>query len=153
MIIIIEGPDGAGKTMLAQQINKQSRYPLVHRSKPETPEEKTKMMEEYLQAVKGNRNIIMDRCWYSEMVYGSVMRDQAYITFPQMYELERQLSHNGAIIIYCTGPKNVLWDRCKRRGEKYITAKEDFDAICDAYDALFASPHHIPVLRYEYKDL
>lgn len=153
MVLIIEGPDGSGKTTLAEQLSRQTGWPIEHRSKPETPEEKERMMGEYIQLVKSSRNVILDRCWYSEMVYGPVMRDQAYIDYPQMYELERQLAKHGAVIIYCTGPKAALWMRATRRGEDYITSRENFNAICDTYDKLMECPHYVPVVRYEYKDL
>ena len=43
MIIIIEGPDGAGKTTLAEQISRQTKYPIIHRTKPKNEEEKNQI--------------------------------------------------------------------------------------------------------------
>ena len=40
MIIIIEGPDGSGKTTLANQLSKQAGYKVIHRVQPKTEEEK-----------------------------------------------------------------------------------------------------------------
>lgn len=153
MIIILEGPDGSGKTTLANQLSRQTGYPIVHRVKPETEEEKQQMLDEYVKAIRTNKNIIFDRCWYSEMAYGPVMRDKTYISYPGMYELERRLSRVGALLIYCTGSKTMLWDRCKQRGEEYITAWENFSAICDNFDTIMTVPHLIPVVRYEYKEV
>ncbi len=153
MIIIIEGPDGGGKTTLAQQLSKQTGYPILHRSQPKTDEEKKLMLGEYIQAIKGNKNAIFDRCWYSEMAYGPVMRDSSVISYPQMYELERMLAKNGAIIIHCTGSESALWMRCQKRGEDYITSRDDFKAIYNNYVDIMSAPHYIPVVTYEYKDL
>ena len=153
MIIILEGPDGGGKSTLAQKLSRQTGWPVEHRSKPNSEEEKARMMGEYVQLAKSSRNVILDRCWYSEMVYGRVMRDQAYIDYPQMYELERLLANHGAIIIYCTGPKAALWKRCTSRGEEYITSRDSFNAICDEYDKLMQCPHQVPVVEYTYKDM
>lgn len=153
MIIIIEGPDGSGKTMLAEKISKQTKYPIIHRSQPKSEEEKKRMMGEYLQLVRSNKNCILDRCWYSEMAYGPVMRDASVLSYPQMYELEEQLAKTGAIIIYATGPKAALWQRCQRRGEDYVTSRDNFNAICENFDAIMNVPHYIPVVRYEYKDV
>lgn len=154
MIIIIEGPDGAGKTTLANKIQKQTGYMLLHRSQPKTEEEKAKMMDEYLSVLRSGKNCIMDRCWYSEMVYGPVMRDAAYISYPQMYELEKQLARVGGLIIHCTGPMQTLWKRCLTRGEDYIVDKETFTKIYKGYDTLMNDvPHIVPVVTYEYKDL
>jgi thymidylate kinase len=153
MILIIEGIDGAGKTMLAEQLSRQTGYPIIHRVKPKTDEEKQRMMGEYLQAIKAGKNMIFDRCWYSEMAYGPVMRDASVISFPQMYELEKILAKQGALIIYCTGSRAALWMRCQKRGEEYVICRDKFNAIYDAYEDIFSAPHHIPVVRYEYKDV
>lgn len=153
MIVILEGVDGSGKTTLANQLSKQTKYPIVHRSNPKSEEDKKRMMGEYIQLIKSNKNVIFDRCWYSEMAYGPVMRDKSYIDFPQMYELERMLAKNGAMIVHCTGPASVLWKRCQTRGEDYVVCREDFNAIYNRFEDIFAVPHYVPVVRYEYQDV
>lgn len=154
MIIIIEGPDGSGKTSLANRLSRQTGYKIIHRTQPKTEEDKAIMMDEYFRVIRSRENMIFDRCWYSEMVYGPVMRDASVISYSQMYDLERRLMETGAMIIYCTDAKQVLWARCQERGEDYIVDRTTFDSICDRYDTLFASPHFIPVVTYrcpEYK--
>lgn len=154
MIIIIEGPDGAGKTTLANKIHQQTGYMLLHRSQPKSEEEKAKMMDEYLDVIKSGKNCIMDRCWYSEMVYGPVMRDAAVISYPQMYTLERQVARTGGMIIHCTGSLQTLWKRCLSRGEDYIVDKATFTRIYNGYETIMNEvPHIIPVVTYEYKDM
>lgn len=149
MIIIIEGPDGSGKTTLANQLSRQTGYKIIHRTRPKTEEEKAIMMDEYLQIIRSRENVIFDRSWYSEMVYGPVMRDASVISYSQMYDLERRLMKVGAMIIYCTDAKPVLWARCQERGEDYILDRTTFDSICNGFDALFASSHLIPVMTYK----
>lgn len=153
MIIIIEGPDGSGKTTLAQQLSRQAGYPIIHKSQPKTEEEKKRMMGEYIQCIKGSKNVILDRCWYSEMAYGPVMRGSSVISYPEMYELERQAAKGGAIIIYCTGPEAALWARCQKRGEEYIVCRDDFKAIYKNYEDIMNVPHYIPVMNYVYKEV
>jgi len=153
MIFIIEGPDGSGKSTLAEKLSKQTGYPVVHRSQPKTEEEKKRMMGQYLAAIDNGKNMIFDRCWYSEMVYGPVMRDASVISYPEMYLLEEKLAKNGAMIIYCTDKPKTLWRRATRRGEDYITDYETFERICTGFDVLMSVPHIIPVVKYDYKDL
>ena len=111
-------------------------------------------MDEYLDVINSGKNCIFDRSWYSEMVYGPVMRDASVITYPQMYELERKLAKRGAVVIYCTAPEQVLWKRCTSRGEDYITKYETFQQICMGFEQLMLQvPHLIPVVTYEYTGL
>lgn len=154
MIIILEGPDGAGKTMLAEKIRRQTGYNLVHRVQPKSEEDKTRMMDEYEQVIKSGKNCILDRCWYSEMVYGPVMRDASVITYPQMYQLEKHLASVGAIIIHCTAALNTLWKRCLSRGEDYIVDRGTYEKIYYGYyELMYEVPHIIPVVTYEYQGM
>lgn len=154
MIIILDGPDGSGKTTLANQLANQTNYALLHRAQPKNEEDKKRMMNEYLQVIRTGKNCIFDRSWYSEMVYGPVMRDASVISYPQMYDLERSLAKRGAIIIYCTQSIETLWKRCRIRGEDYITDIQTFSDICKGFDDLMYNvPHLIPVVRYEYEEM
>jgi thymidylate kinase len=154
MIIILEGPDGSGKSTLAEKLHKQTGYQVLHRTQPKTDEDKKRMMDEYVQVLKAGKNIIMDRAWYSELVYGPVMRDTSVIDFTQMYALERLAAKNGAIIVHCTAPEATLWKRCLSRGEDYIKNREVFHAICKRFNTLMHEvPHLIPVFTYEYEDV
>ena len=149
MLIIIEGPEAAGKTTLAKQLHLQTGFPYQHRSKPNTEAEKQEMMCMYLAALDAGADMILDRCWYSEIVYGNIMRDKTYISIEQMYELEEKLARKGGIIIHCTDDVGVLWDRCQVRGEDYVTNYNTLVKIKFAFEHLFHGMHHlVPIVRY-----
>jgi len=150
LILVIEGVDGSGKTMLAEQLAEQTGYKLIHRSKPETEEEKRNMLKMYIDILTAGENVIFDRCWYSEMVYGRVMRDIPFISIKQMFELEALAAKVGCIIIHCTGETVTLWQRACLRGEKYITDYAKFSELAEYYNSLFKAPHSIPVVKYTY---
>ncbi|MNB67577.1 SPBc2 prophage-derived uncharacterized protein YorR [compost metagenome] len=150
MKIILEGPDGAGKSTLASVIATMTGFPIQHRSKPETEEEKQLMYCEYGELCHNYDNLIIDRCWYSEMIYGKVMRDQAYLDANQMLYFEEGIANfGGGIIIHCTDKVETLWERLQSRGEDYIT---DFHKLADItlhYEMLMHQERHIlPVVRY-----
>lgn len=150
MIIIIEGPDGAGKSTLAKKLSKQTGYPIKRFSYPRTSEEQLKMHDTYREIITTENNFIMDRCWYSEMVYGPIKRDQSWITVEQMYTYEKILATQGAMIIHCTDSTYTLWGRATERGEEYVTTYEQLNNIKNGYEALLhGMPHIIPVVRYE----
>lgn len=153
MIIIIEGPDGSGKTTLAEKLSKQTGYPVVHHSYPKTDEEKRMMLSYYLDTIETGKNMIIDRCWYSEMVYGEAIRGSSAISFPEMYLLETKLAKHGALIIHCTDKPKTLWRRATKRGEDYVVDYETFERICTGFDVLMSVPHLVPVVKYDYEDL
>lgn len=150
MIIIIEGPDGSGKSTLAKRLSDQTGMPIKHRSKPKSEKEKIEMFNSYIEDIKSGKDLIMDRCWYSEMVYGEVMRDQTYITKEQMWEMETlMLKTSGGFVIHATDTTENLWDRANERGEEYITNIYTLNEIKGGYERLFHDvPHMIPVVRY-----
>lgn len=149
MIYIIEGIDGSGKTTLAQRIAAQANAELIHMSYPKTEEEKEHMFDEYAKVLNKQKNMIFDRCWYSEMAYGPVMRDKSYIDWPQMYALERLIAQkNGGMIIHCTGPVSKLWTNAHSRGEDYVVSRNAFDKIHANFAEIMMAPHILPVVTY-----
>lgn len=150
MMIIIVGPDGSGKSTLAKQLSAQTGYPIQHRSRPKDQAEKDAMMAMYRDLAVTGTDVILDRAWYCEMVYGDIMRDKSYISMDQMYELEDLLANNGGgIIIHCTDNVQNLWKRCTERGEEYIQDYETLANIKHRYDWLMHFvPHALPVVRY-----
>ena len=150
MKIIIEGPDGAGKSTLASLLSGYFGYPVQHRDKPKTEEDRIRMFESYIESAKDKSNMIYDRFAYSEMVYGSVMRDKNYINVQQMYEIELELKKNGGIIIFCDNCITKLWEACLDRGETYIKTIDQLVDIQNMYQSLFMDiSHMIPIFHYK----
>lgn len=154
MIYILEGPEAAGKSTLAKQLSEMHNAEIIHFDKPKTEAEKLAMFDMYVRTIYDNDNIILDRCWYSEMVYGPIMRDKSYISVAQMHELEElMLRNHGGILIHCTQRVNTLWDRCNVRGEDYVTDIDTLTKIKYGFEKLaHGTLHKIPVLRYEYNE-
>jgi thymidylate kinase len=153
MIIIIEGPDGSGKTTLAKKIAEQAGYEYLHNVQPEYDGHDASMVQMYEDLIKSHTNLVLDRAWYSEMAYGPTMRDHSSISYPDMYRLEELVAKKGGMIIHCTDSVNILWKRCQKRGEDYIIHKADFVDIVEAFNEIMSVPHIIPVVKYDYKDL
>lgn len=151
MIIILEGVDGAGKSTLAKQMSEEYNMPIHHFSYPKTEEEKANMFQMYADAIHEYGNGIFDRCWYSEMVYGPMLREKSCISWEQMIELEKLLASNGGgLLVHCTAPFETIWNRFETRGDDYI--KQDratLQQLHARYDRLMIPfEHKIPVVRY-----
>lgn len=151
MKFIIEGTEGAGKSRLAKRLAMQTGATVIHRSKPKDEYERQQMTESYIRQVQEPGDAIFDRCWYSELVYGPIMRDQSYMTIGQMLDLEKLIVLNGGgIIIHCTDEEHLLWHRCQTRGEDYIKDRNTLHRLKWAYEDLFHKQQHVlPVVRYE----
>ena len=155
MIYIIEGPDGAGKTTLVEQSKKSHmNTKVLHFGAPQTPEEADNYYKVYAAAINAMRDdevLIFDRSWYSDMVYGPVMRNRQEMTQEHADMLSAMVvARGGGIIIYCTAPIKVLWARCQHRGETYLQNQAQLQAISAGYSKVMAeNVRFLPVVRYD----
>lgn len=141
-ILIFEGPDGAGKTALIRFLEKTHGYKVLAFDKPKTQEEKDRMFKMYVELMvsggilNSDQKWILDRSWYSEMVYGPIMRDKSYISAQQCYALEALLVAIGGKVIYVTADTETLVKRAFNRGEDYVN-EEQLALINEEYNKLF----------------
>ena len=144
MNIIIEGPDGAGKSTLANELAKLLNMSVRHFGAPRNSVEAAQQYSLYLDITDGLYNTIIDRAWYSDMVYGPIFRNGAHINYQMMIHLERNL--DDAVLIYCTGAEHEMWLAAQKRGETYVENYTQFKEICRQYDYIMKQvPHNIPV--------
>ena len=151
---IVEGPDGAGKTTLVEKLV--AAHPdavRVHFDKPKTDEEAFNYWKVYLQCIKDHANdrvVVFDRCWYSDLVYGPVMRGRDELPPDALDILEMAVKAcGGGVIMYCTGRPDVLWSRCKKRGETFIRTTDQMRRLHDLYEDIMKLPKYLPVIRYD----
>lgn len=152
MIYIIEGPDGAGKTTLARSIKYASPgSSILHFEAPLTDKEADDYWLKYLEAIQcvNGNTLIFDRSWYSDMVYGPVIRNRVEMTEVHKQCLEHAVrSCGGGLVIYCTGVQRKLWTRCLQRGETFIKNADQHKAICNKYDEVMHSIELLPLVVY-----
>jgi thymidylate kinase len=106
----------------------------------------------YSEFIHSHSDVIVDRCWYSEMVYGPIVRNEHNMTRVEMYELEKLVvSQGGGMVIHCTANIEKLWERFSKRGDDYIENDvEVLRQIKYKYEYLMHKmQHNIPVFRYE----
>lgn len=124
MLVIVEGPDGSGKTTLAAEIIKEladePNHVTVyqHACKPERD-----ARLEYTEPLEGYRpgtgvSFVLDRWHLGEMVYGPLHRGGAGLTRSDFRDVEKFLDERGAVVVLCNGPTGVLAKRLRKRGEE-----------------------------------
>lgn len=114
-MIICEGPDGAGKTTLIQQLSTELDLPVAPRVVSKDTEVMVdigKWVEENLNA--GFQHKIFDRHrLISESIYAPIMDRESDASFSQLNWLTRMMYQFYSIrpvIIYCLPPSEVVWD-------------------------------------------
>ena len=137
MLIVLEGPDGAGKTTLANRLihtflenSKDDSAELIHRG-PLDPA--IDPLHEYLLSLKYNRRdynhlVVLDRWHVSEMVYGPIYRGASRLNQFRWVYIEKWLEAQGALRLVVTAPTHILRARVEERGDDYIDIN-DLDRI------------------------
>ena len=73
MIVLIEGPDGAGKTTLCNELMRLDKFYYLHLNKVDNIEEFYKnLIKDIKRFKKHNINLIIDRAYISNIVYSKV---------------------------------------------------------------------------------
>lgn len=127
MLLIIEGPDGCGKTTLIEQ--------LVATLESEQPGEKIEVLKKgppkshpldeyeaplYTYRPGREHHIICDRWHVGEWVYPSVLGRRTVADKAAWYHIEMFLASRGALVIYPEYTVNTLVQRVLKRGDDLI---------------------------------
>jgi len=158
MIIILEGPDGAGKTTLAETLRQKLQgNKLVHIVKhgPYKDLEPEHLCKIYFRgmtpALTHDDIVIMDRSWLSEPIYGSVYRDGANrMDKPRQRMLERAALSRGVVVINCLPEYEVcLKTFTGRMEDEYLDNAKQLQQVYQEYEMLDINTC-MPVLQYDY---
>lgn len=136
--IILEGPDGAGKTTLAEQL-KGKGYWYHHEKQPTETNMLVKYASTFLNTTRHREMpVVFDRLHVGELVYGPIMRGNDRMFGIQGLELlELLLKAKGALTVMCLPP----YEACKgnwqdRQGQEYVEKEHLFKAVYDCYKEL-----------------
>ena len=109
MNILIEGPDGSGKTTLAKMLNTLTGFRVlpsvgpVNATDPEARQLLAIERKKWYLALNGLDNLIIDRSFFiSEYIYGKIFRNHSYVSFKELTDYILELTDNGDAIIFCT---------------------------------------------------
>lgn len=114
-LIILEGPDGSGKTTLAKE---QKHLEYIHFGAP--PRGKLGAWYQYYDLLEGlwdhprPGGVIIDRFIHGEMIYGPILRGGTDLTWGHIRMLERVLMGLSARLVICLPPLQIIlqnWSR------------------------------------------
>ena len=148
MWVALEGPDGAGKTTLAQKLAKRievesgCQAEVNHVGPPASFETVVdENLERRLSYVPGKQQVVFVRLHWGCPVYGPIYRPELNIDGygdlgPNRWKyIELSLAAIGAVTVLVTGDPDVLVARINERGDDYVDTK-DIRQICETYERL-----------------
>lgn len=160
MLIIVEGPDGSGKSTLIEHIMKRSDRTLVSMlgGRTMTPEEMRRRTYSVLNAAVPSSRVICERFHpLSDDVYRTVFNDRPRAFSPhEIDSAYRRLHEVGAVIVHCRPKKEMPrgskgdddpdWDR--KIGEAGALLRDHYDRTMNRLAFLYL----IPVILYDFTE-
>lgn len=120
MIIILEGCDCVGKTTFAEMLSKKTGYEIVKGSSFEISELGADGMFNHMMELLDRDNIIIDRFFYSNLVYGKIY-NYPMMSLSQYMDLTNKLNKK-ALVLYLQASPHVIAERMAVRGDDMIKA-------------------------------
>jgi thymidylate kinase len=133
-VVVLEGCDGTGKTSLATALARGYDFRVVHSSR--TPD-RTDLTDRYSNLIAEPGNIVLDRSFISELVYGPLDHGHSRLTLADAIDLATRVSQRGGILVHLTGSPGIIAARLRARDGTAASA-ERLRAIIDAYHRTFA---------------
>lgn len=118
MPIIIEGPDGAGKSTLAKSLADRLDMNILKMTA-----NGGQSVLEYVQKLACD-GVIIDRCWVSEQIYSDLFSREPRIDNDDAEELTKFCGLARIPIIMLLPPLHVVISRLNERGDEYA------DVVC-----------------------
>lgn len=153
MLVILEGPDGAGKSTLAKKLAEQFSAGIIHHGPYLDVRESGDLASKYLPGIRralAGEPVIMDRCWLSEPIYGKAFRGGVNrLRREHVRMLERAAMSADALVINCLPHMEVCLNTFReRRQEEYLQREEQLKMVWHEYSKLYAHTD-LPVIEYD----
>ena len=154
-LLIIEGPDGAGKSTLVNKLSKDLKLPIYSSGGPkEITEMKEVLAEMKTLALVTNKIFICDRApWISEIIYSKALGRESIVTD----EVFNHWLKTPQKIIYCTlGDSELMLQNMSRENKPHKPLKhtlaviESHKKICEEYEDLMAKIESKNIELFEY---
>lgn len=142
-MIIIEGPDGAGKTTLVKQLQEEYGFDVGERG----TEDRTKLylytVRDTHKAVRGAVNpyappLIWDRLFYSELVYYPYTTGKCRFNQEQINYFTRMIDALRCPVVLCLPPEHLVVESVEDPDRQEMDGvKENIRTIYHGYEQLY----------------
>mgnify|MGYP001350063180 CR=1 FL=1 len=143
-MIIIEGPDGAGKSTLVQYIKKETTFGVL---KPYYP--KVNQLAYYLHTPPMYYGYFLERYYLSELAYPQFKGDREVMVPWGQFQIEAAMLPYAPVIFYLRPDRETIIRNIKTRGDDYVD-ENDVDRMLQVYDSI-VEKSFLPVVRYDFE--
>lgn len=144
MIIILEGCDRCGKTTIANKLHDEHGFEIVKFSQPKK-DPYIEAQEKLKKAI--GKNVVLDRSWYGELVYGPLYRGESQLADWQVRNLELRAMSLGSLIIYCHDSIKNIKQRFKEDNETFAKP-ELIGKMLESYKIVMNNSR-FPVIKHQ----
>ena len=144
-MLIIDGPDGSGKSSLIEYIKSHSNISVV---KPFYP--KQDQLSYYLHSPAHYAPFYLERYYTSELVYPQFKEGRKQMQPWHQYLIEAGLMPFAPVILYVRPEKETILENINVRGDDYVNL-EEIDQMLYFYDDVMENTY-VPVFTYNYKE-
>lgn len=124
MNIIVEGLDGSGKSTFIDILSEIMKREQIRGSSFEISELGADGMFEYSKKlITENDKIIVNRFFYSNLVYGRIYNKYPMMSKPQYDELQ-ELVNKNSIVYYLYAGRDIIEDRIGVRGDDMVDIED-----------------------------
>lgn len=149
-VVVIDGPDGGGKSTLALRLQDEFGFSYRHEGPPPPDTDallyyRSVLFDAVLESLAG-KGVVLDRFALGERVYGPLIRGKDTLGEAGWKAIRDDLDAIGAVRVLCLPAYEVChraWDRRARAGEEMIRAEERFRATYDAWAAFADEPRQL----------
>lgn len=144
-MIIIEGPDGSGKTTLVKHIKSETHLGVM---KPYYP--KVNQLSYYLHTPPLYAGYFLERYYLSELAYPQFKSDRDVMEPWRQFQIEASLLPYSAVIFYLRPSRETIIKNINTRGDHYVS-ESDVDRMLEVYDELIKKSF-LPVVKYDFEN-
>jgi thymidylate kinase len=144
--LALEGCDGVGKTTLARRLSADHGFTVVH--SPRTPDH-LDLAGRYRAILAQEGQLLFDRCFLSELVYGPLNRGRSRLTWSEVIDLAETVIARDGLLVHLTAPPALVHQRLLTRDGEAVSLDE-VTALITAYRRVFETmADYAPVLTID----
>jgi len=147
LIVVLEGPDFAGKSTLAAQLVKLYDGPATVVSNGPPPAEGSVLAFYEAQIADAGARpglTVFDRLHVGELIYGPIYRGESRITDAERLQMDGELDLLGACKVHVDASDSVLTQRFRgTRGDDLVHELDTLLQIACQYRFLLGDPHAV----------